>query len=174
MTTNQAPPDEDPCQEGTYAAKAFLLSPAELRFFQALKRVISRSIYIVPKVRLADVVSWSKRDTSHVPLARIAQKHLDFVLVDVRYTRIIAAIELDDRSHEVDSTLRRDRFVNSLLNKVGIPLLRVQATSSYNEMVLEQQLTVMLSARPRRQRIRGGFRSKTFSSKRSRSFVTKR
>ena len=130
-----------------YRAKSFLLSPAELRFYQALREAIPSRVTVAPKVRLADLVGCQELQPSVATLGRITQKHVDFVLVDVRYTRILGAIELDDSTHERDETIERDRFVNDLLNSVGIPLLRVQAAGKYNPMVLRQQLEITLTAR---------------------------
>ena len=129
---------------GPYIAKAFLLSHAELRFFQTLLQSVGRDVYVVAKVRLADLVGCTDPHPLYGTLGRIAQKHVDFVLVDERYTRILGAIELDDSSHEQAKTVERDRFVNDLLNSLGIPLLRVQAAMKYNPMVLRQQLAVIL------------------------------
>lgn len=128
-----------------YRAKPFLLSPAEFRFFQALREAIPSRVAIAPKVRLADLVGCQEQWPSVATLGRITQKHVDFVLFDERCTRVLVAIELDDSSHERKTTIERDRFVNDLLNSVRVPLLRVQAAGKYNPMVLRQQLEITLT-----------------------------
>lgn len=127
-----------------YRAKTFLLSPAELRFFGTLQAVVPGWIAVAPKVRLADVVGCLEKQPSVVTLGRISQKHLDFILCHSSSSRILAAIELDDLSHEREGTIRRDEFVNSVLDEVGVPLLRVQASRRYSPHVLRHQLSRLI------------------------------
>jgi hypothetical protein len=61
----------------------------------------------------------------------IAQKHLDFVLIDPATTRIRAAIELDDRTHRLRVRRARDRFVEAAMRAAGVPLLRMPAAGVY-------------------------------------------
>ncbi len=128
-----------------YDPRQYLLSKAELAFLRSLCGVLRPAIRVAPKVRLADVI-FCRPEVGAIPLARIAQKHVDVLLFDGRTGRILGAIELDDRSHEQDERLRRDEFVNSVLNACGVPFLRVQAAWRYNPMVLRQQLTVLLAS----------------------------
>lgn len=130
---------------GVYGPNEYLFSKAEFAFLRSLCGILRPAIRVAPKVRLADVV-YCCSEVGAIPLARIAQKHVDFVLFDGRTGRILGAIELDDRSHERDERLHRDEFVNSVLNDCGIPLLRVQAAWRYNPMVLRQQLTILLAS----------------------------
>ena len=82
-----------------YRPHCALLSPTELDFYKALERSLGGRYTVCMKVRLADVIE-CPRAAWHMGYGRlIAQKHLDFVLIDPATTRIRAAIELDDRSH---------------------------------------------------------------------------
>jgi len=127
-----------------YRAKPFLLSPAEFRFFQALREALPAVVAIAPKVRLADVVGCQEKKPSVVTLGRITQKHLDFVLCDASNSRILAAVELDDSTHSRRGTAERDVFVNALLAEVGVPLLRIQAAHAYSINVLTHHLSRLL------------------------------
>ena len=152
MTWKNPPANEN---ASPYAAKGFLLSHAELRFFRSLQQAVERDTLIAVKVRLADLVGCIEKTPDKATLGRITQKHVDFVLFDHCHTRILAAIELDDSSHERETTIRRDAFVNELLNSVGIPLLRVQAAGGYNPMVIRQQIYLTLGrGRPRQASLR--------------------
>jgi hypothetical protein len=84
------------------------------------------------KVRLADVIYCTDRTWSRGYGQRISQKHLDFVLYDTATTRILLAIELDDRSHEKAHRKARDEFVDRSLDAAGVPLLRVRAAATYH------------------------------------------
>lgn len=141
--------DRSLSSSSTYMPKAYLLSHAEQRLFMALRKALGARIHIAPKVRLADIVVCNANATDFASLSRISQKHVDFVLLDPKSSRLLAAVELDDRTHLTLATRRRDEFVNELLNAVGLPLLRVQAAYEYNRYVLQQQLALALSKRGR-------------------------
>ena len=119
-----------------YRPRETLLTPAERRFAEALERALPAGVRACPKVRLADVIMRPSGDRSLASLGKIAQKHLDFVLVEERTSRILAAVELDDRSHERPDRVARDRFVDEALESAGVPLLRVKAARGYDSRTL--------------------------------------
>jgi len=88
------------------------------------------------KVRLADVVTCRMSPGRHGPFASISQKHLDFVLCDPKTLRIILAIELDDRSHDAEDRQKRDRFVDEVLDRAGVTLIRFQARARYDAVYI--------------------------------------
>lgn len=114
-----------------YRSRRYLLSKNELAFFHVLTIAVRGGYYVFAKVRLADVVTVSADLWDKTPGRRISQKHLDFVLCERHSTRIIAAIELDDRSHAKPDRRRRDAFLNQVLLAARIPLFRQRAQSSY-------------------------------------------
>ncbi|MCI0457457.1 MAG: DUF2726 domain-containing protein [Gemmataceae bacterium] len=114
-----------------YRSRHFLLTRNERAFYQALRNALGGRWLLFAKVRLADVVTCPESLWDQVPGRRIAQKHLDFVVCHPVSLRIVAAIELDDRSHARPRRQQRDAFVNRLFRRVGIPLLRYQARSMY-------------------------------------------
>ena len=108
------------------------LSPTELDFYKALERSLGGRDTVCMKVRLADVIE-CPRAVWHMGYGRlIAQKHLDFVLIDPATTRIRAAIELDDRSHtRLPDRRARDRFVEAAMRAAGVPLVRLPAATRH-------------------------------------------
>lgn len=117
-----------------------LLTPGELRFFGVLLRVIAERCDISLKVRLADLVLCPDRLWCQPLGRRLAQKHVDFVLFVPSTGVILAAIELDDKSHDSPLRRRRDGFVNRLLERSGIPLIRVRCAPRYFAEDLERML----------------------------------
>lgn len=115
-----------------YRSRRFLLTPNERAFFHALHGALGKRWLLFAKVRLADVVTCPKSQWDEGPGRRIAQKHLDFVVCQPGSIRIIAVIELDDRSHRRADRRRRDAFLNRVFRNAGIPLLRYQARSAYS------------------------------------------
>lgn len=126
-----------------YARKAALFTPAERSFLGVLEQAVGNHYRIFGKVRLADVIA-TKRGLSgsHRQSAfnRITGKHFDFLLCDKQNLSFVCAIELDDKSHDTSSRQRRDAFLAELCRKVGLPLLRVRASSSYSLPELRVQI----------------------------------
>ena len=110
-----------------FRPRNFLLTKNERAFFLVLKKLIAKRYQISCKVRLADIVTCDDSDWKRGQANRISQKHIDFVLNCPKSSRIVAAIELDDSSHERPERRSRDAFVNRLVAQVGVRLLRVPA-----------------------------------------------
>ncbi|TVQ85892.1 MAG: DUF2726 domain-containing protein [Chromatiaceae bacterium] len=134
-----------------YRRQDSLLTPAEQRFLQSLRPVMDRRLTIFAKVRVADVITPRRRGDGRSSewwsdFRKISQKHFDFVLVDTHTSAIVAAIELDDKSHHQRHRQRRDRFLNTAMAGAGVPLLRVPVKRGYREAALREQLDTTLEA----------------------------
>lgn len=115
-----------------FRPRHFLLTKNEAAFFHVLAAVIGDRYLISCKVRLADIITCGDRDWRRGHANRIAQKHVDFVVTDIRSSRIVASIELDDRSHLRPERRSRDRFINDLFWKMRVRLIRVPASWEYD------------------------------------------
>jgi very-short-patch-repair endonuclease len=71
---------------------------------------------------------------------QINQKRVDFVLMNAGSQDTVTVIELDDRSHHRDKTKERDAFVDAVLARAGIPIVRIAAAATYNERELRRRL----------------------------------
>lgn len=126
---------------GAFTPRRFLLTRNEAAFFQVLTTVVGDRYLISCKVRLADIITCSDRDWKRGYANRISQKHIDFVLSSAKSSRIVAAIELDDRSHRRRERRGRDAFVNQLFRNARVHLIRVPARWDYDEEVVARVLT---------------------------------
>lgn len=124
----------------TYRNRETLLSRGEAAFFGPLTRAVAGRFLIMCKVRLADVITCREFDWHRGMGSAIAQKHLDFVLCDLRSTRFVLAIELDDRSHEQSHRRQRDRFVNQVLAQASIRLVRFRASARYSVESIRERI----------------------------------
>ena len=115
-----------------YFSRGSLLTDGELAFYDVLRRGLPPGVAISMKVRLADVLDCPSAARQQGYFAKISQKHLDFVLYDVATTKILAAVELDDRSHERRDRRERDAFLEQAMAVAGVPLLRVPAAAWYD------------------------------------------
>ena len=118
-----------------------MLTRNEAAFFSVLSAVVGHHYLISCKVRLADLVTCAERDRRRGHANRIAQKHVDFVITHVTSSRIVAAIELDDRTHMRPERRLRDAFLNNLFQQMRIRLIRVPASWQYDLETVTDHLT---------------------------------
>ncbi|HKQ47580.1 MAG TPA: DUF2726 domain-containing protein [Phycisphaerae bacterium] len=123
-----------------YTSRETLLSRGEAAFHGPLQEAVGGQYLIMCKVRVADVLTCTDADWRRGHGGAISQKHLDFVLCEPASTRIVLAIELDDRSHEAEHRRRRDLFLNEALEVAGVRLLRVKARSNYSAAIIRTLL----------------------------------
>jgi len=86
----------------SYRKKEALFSTAELRFLASLDEAVSDRYRVFGKVRVADVISPAKgtnRSDWQVAFNRISAKHFDYILCSKDDLGVVAAVELDDKSH---------------------------------------------------------------------------
>lgn len=131
-----------------YQGRGTLLTKGEAAFYGPLLEAVGDRFQIMCKVRVADVLTCSEADWRRGYGGAISQKHLDFVLCEPRTTRIILAVELDDRSHDAPHRQRRDRFLNETLQAAGIRLLRIRARAEYSVEILRRFVFARLGRGP--------------------------
>ncbi len=109
-----------------------LLTIAERGFFGALEMAAAKAgqetgvpLRVFAKVRLADLLK-TPVGTERWQMWQnmIQQKHVDFVVCAGEELRPIAAVELDDSSHDRAGRGDRDEFVDAAFEAAGLPLRR--------------------------------------------------
>lgn len=119
-----------------YYLKSGIVSIAEHKFLIVLQEAVNGFYIVNVKVRVADVIGLNtkglNRRASFIALAKISQKHFDYVFLHPETYQIIAAVELDDSSHNTSKTMWRDSFINDLCRDVSLPLYRFKAKGSYH------------------------------------------
>jgi very-short-patch-repair endonuclease len=102
--------------------KGALLSDPERRLYRRLIQALPQHS-VLPQVQLLQAVRF-KRGRWNAGIAnRISQLSIDFLIVTPD-TSMIAAIELDDGSHDRESRRAADARKTHALKSAGIPLLR--------------------------------------------------
>ena len=91
------------------------------------------NMFVFTKVRLGDIVQldrgnydYDASDRNKRAWRELSNKHVDFVLVRKSSMKIACVIEYDDFSHNNESAMRNDVFKNNVMNKVGLPLIRIR------------------------------------------------
>jgi Protein of unknown function (DUF2726) len=119
-----------------------LLTAAEQKFYQALDAAIDGRLVILSKVRIADlfVVTSASPSARQRVFRSIACKHVDFVLAEAKNLHPIAAIELDDSSHQRADRRLRDQLLDDLFEKAAFPLLRFPTAARYSPRLIEERV----------------------------------
>lgn len=112
-----------------------LFTPAERSFLGVLDAAVSENYRVFAKVRVADILSPKKgmnRKNWQIAFNKISAKHFDYVLCCKESLKVMAVIELDDKSHNKRSTRVRDELIQGACESASLPLVRVAAKKSYS------------------------------------------
>ena len=111
--------------------KCNLLTDTEQLFCSILiSEAQKRNLHVCPKVRLEDIICVTDTENRNKYRGYIKSRHVDFVLIDEHY-ETVAAIELDDPSHNTEKAAEIDEFKNELFDIVEIPLIRIDVEDDY-------------------------------------------
>ena len=115
--------------------RKYLLTKTEYKFYKELRVVCDKkNIIICPKVRLEDFIDVTCNEEKAKYRGYIKSRHVDFILCD-NDLNILAAIELDDYSHNYESAKKTDEFKDNLFKQIGIPLNRIKVASDYKQQI---------------------------------------
>lgn len=133
--------EAEPTEEYPYI-KTYLLSKNEWTFYKKLKPIADKyKIHILAKVRLADLTNVKKglsNSKYYKAFGKIKAKHLDFVLANPNNLAVLAAIELDDKSHEEIDRQQRDFFIDKLCETIKLPLIRTNGQEDIETLICEK------------------------------------
>ncbi len=118
----------------SYRSNRFILSKTEQTFYRVLLQGLGDQFFILTKVRVADILRPAKglsKSAWQSAFNKISAKHFDFVLCSPNQFEIIAAIELDDSSHDRATRAKRDKFLNEACESASFPLIRITARQIY-------------------------------------------
>lgn len=113
-----------------------LLTKNELSFYRILYPITQKYGWmLLIKMRLADVLAVSQEAREYMPyFNKIKAKHTDFVFLNPETLEVLAALELDDKSHDRPDRMERDHFVDQAYRAAGIPLIHVRMPISSEEL----------------------------------------
>lgn len=124
--------------EVSYKSKKHLFTKAEFSFLSSLRIAADNLGFSVNgKTRVVDLISvYGPRKLRIVAFNKISSRHVDFVLLKDS-NEVIAAIELDDKSHLKKSARQGDDLKNIAFAEAEIPLIRFTVKSSYRATEIE-------------------------------------
>lgn len=140
--------DGDASDQLGYRKRGPLFTPAERSFYGVLLQAIDSDKYqdshkSLGQSPVADLIEpqpsrnrsqWQKAFNS------ISAKHFDFVLCTTDDLPPVAAIELDDKTHNQKHRQKRDELLKGICKQSGLPLIGVPAKWAYKTEVLKMML----------------------------------
>lgn len=127
----------------SYQKNNALLSKAERSFYGVLTKATENKAIVFTKIRVADILKPHQNLTGgrwQSAFNRISSKHFDFVLCDPQTLEILAAVELDDSSHNSKKRAQRDELLNSACQSANLDLHHFKAKESYVIRKISDQL----------------------------------
>ena len=129
-----------------------LFTRAESAFLRVLEKAAAGRYVVYGKVRIADVLRPVHEEGTpewRACFNRIQAKHFDFILCDKDSRAIVAAVELNDSSHQMPQRMERDRFVEQVCRESRLPLIFIEWQRQYDWMDVRERIQAeVLRCRP--------------------------
>nr|WP_242019833.1 DUF2726 domain-containing protein [Nodosilinea sp. FACHB-131] len=140
----------DAAQSYPYSRQKYLFTLAETTFYHALQNATQSEYLVFGKVRVADVLKpqTDNRGDWQRAFNKISAKHFDFVLCDRDRLTVLAAVELDDSSHQRGDRIKRDDFLNQVVKSAGLPLIRFAVQTAYDREAVQRHIAQTLGLPP--------------------------
>ena len=135
-------PKDEISNNKRYALKQSILSPAEKNFLSVLEKIVDGKYIIENQVQLSRIVTPLDSNISYTNYSdfnKIKAKSIDFVLFNKDYSPYLC-IELDDISHLKWERQKRDMFVNKVMAEVGLRIIHIRTSFSYDLENLKRQI----------------------------------
>lgn len=124
-----------------YTTKKYVMTQTELIFYRELKKITDElELTIFPQVDLERIIQVT--DNNSADRNKIKSRSIDYTIVNNKNCKIVACIELDDKTHNTSRAQKTDNFKNELFNKVNIPLHRIKVNTIYNLEELKENLKI--------------------------------
>jgi len=124
-----------------YQRKERIMTSVEADFMKVLLEVVGDSYRVFPQIHLSSVLDHKiDGQTWKYALGHINSKSIDYVISDKEQFRPLAAIELDDRTHEWESRRLRDEEVERIFTESKLPLIRFSSSQSHDIEAVRQRI----------------------------------
>lgn len=119
-----------------YKKSDYLLTPTELKFYKLLKTITDKMEYsLFIQIPLYQLVEYK----DYKDFNKIKSKSIDFVITE-KNCKVKLCIELDDKTHNNNKRIERDRFINEMFKELDIKILRIPVQNFYNIEELETKI----------------------------------
>lgn len=122
---------------GDYKPRASIMTPTEIKYYEDLCDALDRAgleVSVWPQVNVSAIIEAKSENSKEKARAfnRICRKSVDYVIANKETQETLVCIELDDYTHNWNSRMERDDFINTAFDDVGIPLFRIKVERHYD------------------------------------------
>lgn len=130
----------------SYIAKKHLMTASEEKFFKVLCDIFEHKCYIIPQVHLSTLFDHKvKGQDWRAAFYHINGKSVDFVLCRRSDLSPLCAVELDDRTHDMDIRVERDTEVERIFSCANLPLVRIRNSKYLTKQQITSEFSKILS-----------------------------
>lgn len=141
--TKKSKPQNNTCNFNAYKLRNSIVTDREMKLYKQLQKELPAKYIICPKVGVKDFVQITEKKDYMKHFGHISQKHIDYLICEKENLKPVLGIELDDRSHQRENRKKRDEFVNTLYENIGLRILRIP--TSMNDDEIKRELTTIFS-----------------------------
>ena len=109
--------------------------PTEFEFYKILRdEILGERFVAMVQIPLVSLVGVRRRSESgwQAHFNKVNEKRIDFLICRKGDLKPLLALELDGSSHETEKRQKRDQFVDSVFESIGLPVLHVSLQKTYN------------------------------------------
>lgn len=122
-----------------------LMTDSEVLFYKKLKMALPE-FHLFGQVQLSRMIEPTEEVASERQFwfNRVCRQSVDFVLVDEDLQTVLAAIELDDWTHESKTRQKQDAKKDKALASAGIPIIRFHAEKMPSVQIIRHEVLEVL------------------------------
>ncbi len=130
-----------------YRLVASILTPTEAAFHPFLLSALTGlPVVVLAKVRMEDLLDIPRGTAERERhRGRVKSRHVDFLICQAQTLKPLMAIELDDPSHRRADVIKRDAFVDLVMETIGLPIWHVPTAKTYEPAALRAGILARLS-----------------------------
>ncbi|OOS22644.1 DUF2726 domain-containing protein [Moraxella pluranimalium] len=124
-----------------------LMTDSEVLFYKKLKMALPE-FHLFGQVQLSRMIEPTEdvADERQFWFNRVCRQSVDYALVDDDLQTVLAAIELDDWTHESKARQKQDAKKDKALASAGIPIIRFHAEKMPSAQMIRQEVLDVLRA----------------------------
>ena len=124
-----------------------LMTDSEVLFYKKLKMALPE-FHLFGQVQLSRMIEPTEdvADERQFWFNRVCRQSVDYVLIDEDLQTVLAAIELDDWTHESKARQKQDAKKDKALASAGIPIIRFHAEKMPSAQMIRQEVLDVLRA----------------------------
>ena len=126
-----------------FEKKRFFFTAKQRSFYQVLQQATGDKYIIFARVSMAEVIRTSHGLSTNKRAAYVQKLQgvqVPFVLCEANSLAIVAGVMLDEQAQQDKQSLTEHHFIMEVFKVIGLPLVCLKTTNTYDVKLLEQRL----------------------------------